>query len=53
MRQLIEKGLEWGGCFTVAVLEGDIHKAYDYTDHQKFLRAACKKGLPTILTAAW
>ena len=51
LRSLIEKALEWR--IPVFVLDGDIHKAYDFTRHTTVIDALEAKKTPRILTAGW
>ena len=51
MRNLVEKSLEWNE--QLFVLDGGLHKAYDNTRHLNVAMALEKKGVPSILTAAW
>ena len=50
MRRLIEVSLEWA--VPIFILDGDITKAYDYTQHARMLDALMAKGLPDVLGAA-
>jgi hypothetical protein len=51
LRSMIEKSLEWG--IPILVLDGDIHKAYDFVSHQSCLEALLLQGVPGILVSAW
>eukprot|EP00973_Karenia_brevis_P033787 4661429-Karenia_brevis.AAC.1 len=48
---LIEKANEWQ--VHLFVLDGDVHKAYDFTRHEVCIRSLRKKHVPDILVAAW
>ena len=37
----------------VYIMDGDIKKAYDFTSHRAFAKAAGKKGMDEILILAW
>ena len=50
MRRIIEIALEWQT--HVFILDGDITKAYDYTQHTLILEALSQRGIPEILSAA-
>ena len=52
LRQLVEKAVEWRAPH-VYVMDGDIKKAYDFTSHRAFAKAARKKGMDEILILAW
>jgi ribonuclease HI len=50
LRRLVEVAIEWN--VPIFVLDGDIVKAYDNTEHTKVLEALQRKGIPDILSAA-
>jgi len=50
LRQLVEKSLEWNQA--IFILDGDIHKAYDYTRHPRMIEALLWKGVQKIVVAA-
>ena len=51
LRNLIEKSLEWDT--PLFVLDGDLLKAYDFTEHGPMIDALLAKKVPRILVAAW
>ena len=51
IRNLIEKASEWQD--HICVLDGDLHKAYDYTKHSLVITALRRRNVPDILTAGW
>ena len=52
LRNVVEKCLEWKE-ITCCILDCDISKAYDFTDHREVVRSCRKAGTPIILIAAW
>ena len=51
MRNLVEKAIEWN--VPIFVVDGAIHKAYDYTLHQEVIVGLQWKHVPNILIAGW
>ena len=51
LRNLIEKSLEWQ--IHLFVLDGDLHKAYDFTRHTSCIRGLQRQGVPNLLIAGW